>query len=109
MRYALILLSVLIILIYSGCSNNKEDFSKAEKLFLENCSACHGPDGKGKYYRGIPAAILTDKPVAEIVTQIRAGSEQHKKIKMRPMEHISDADATLIAEYLLKQKKNLMQ
>lgn len=93
----------------TGCSEAEKqfDYTQAQQLFHTHCGACHGPDGKGKYYRGIPAAVLTDKTIEGVVTQIRVGSESHKKIKMRPLEHISEEDAILIARFLLHEKTRL--
>jgi mono/diheme cytochrome c family protein len=104
MRIHLFFLTGILMLLLYGCSENQVDYRSAEKLFEVNCGSCHGPDGKGKFYRGIPAAILTDKSVDDIVMQIREGSEEHKKIKMRPMENISAENARLIAEFLLMKK-----
>ncbi len=105
MRFNVFFLTGILLLVVSGCSENKTDYSRSEKLFVEHCGSCHGPDGKGKFFRGIPATILTEKPVEQIVTQIRVGSEPHKKIKMRPLTELSNQDAKLIAEFVLMKKE----
>ena len=73
------------------------DAAKGKGLFVERCSACHGPEG-----RGAPGAMgvnLVERPVlyraADLAATVRRG-----RGKMTPLPNTSDADVKDILAHL---------
>lgn len=105
LRLTLPVIFMLVIGNLTACSNNAERMAEAEKLFVKNCSGCHGADGMGKPYREIPANLLTSKSKDQIIRQILEGSEHKQQIKMRAMKHLSPEQAEQIAEFMIHRQK----
>jgi len=68
-----LLLAAMIIVSVSGCSRDQHDhpnLTTGEQLFNYHCAECHGVQGTGNLFDGIPANILTQKSPREIITYI---------------------------------------
>lgn len=90
----------------TGCSKHDPNELDAKTLFLKYCAGCHGADGSGRFFRGAPANVTTEKSFAEIVRQIKNGTnEKHKKKKMPGFSKLTDQQVKLIASYLLKMSR----
>ncbi len=97
-----VLLAVLLSLTLVGCSEEEEAKpASGAELFNTFCAACHGPEGRGKFLRGIPANILTRKSPTEISLLIRQG-QNHPEATMPSFPQLTVAEADRITLYLLK-------
>ena len=83
-------------------------------IFANNCSSCHGPDGKGKTKMGekYNAKDYTDAKVQEELKDeaaIKAIKEGYKdkegKQVMKPSEGLSDDEIKGLVAYMRKFKK----
>ena len=87
----------------------------AKELWEENCTKCHGADGKGKTKMAEKLAMtldLTDakaqdKKDEEVIKVIREGvrDKDTGKKRMKPFEDLSDADVKLLVGYFRSLKK----
>ncbi len=106
MRIQPFLVSSLLILI--GCSQEESGPRSGVELFNSYCAACHGPEGRGKFLRGIPANILTHKSPVELSQLIRRG-QSHPEATMPNFPQLSVAEADRITQYLLKLQDDFVQ
>jgi mono/diheme cytochrome c family protein len=97
-----LLFAVWLSLTQPGCSEEEEPKpTSGAELFNTFCVACHGPEGRGKFLRGIPANILTRKSPAEISLLIRQG-QKHQEATMPSFPQLTQEEADLITLYLFK-------
>ena len=65
------------VLSLSGKSSDQAAAGRGQKIFAEQCVACHGPDGKGKQEQGAPdltdAIWLYGDSKPAIVESVRTG------------------------------------
>jgi len=84
----------------------------SEELFMRNCSACHGKDGKGNTPAGkkIGAKDLTISKTtpAEILKQINEGKKDNKGVVKMPAfgGKIPDNEIQTLADFILGLRKN---
>jgi cytochrome c len=83
-------------------------FADAEMLRKHNCVACHHNERKmvGPSYKDIAAKYSADATAAEkLAAKIReGGSGVWGQMPMPPQPHVSDADASTLAKYVLTIK-----
>lgn len=63
----------MVVVSISGCSRDHHDhpnLTTGEQLFNFHCAECHGVQGTGNLFEGIPANILTQKSDQEIINYI---------------------------------------
>jgi mono/diheme cytochrome c family protein len=96
-----LLFAVWLSLALVGCGEEEAKPITGAELFTAYCVACHGPEGRGKFLRGIPANILTRKSPAEISLLIRQG-QKHPEAAMPSFPQLSVEEADLISGYLFK-------
>ena len=87
-----------------------------EKVYLDNCAACHQPDGKGLAGAFPPLAKsdwIAGKTPAEVATTVLKGLEGEVVVNgvtynnvMPPQSGIDDADIAAIVTYVLNQWGN---
>ena len=105
-----LLLAALIVLCVSGCSRDQHDHPNlitGEQLFYYHCAECHGVQGTGNLFDGIPANILTQKSSQEITTYITTdtGNERQMPVfRAMPAE-----EAKVITDHLLTLQKTYDQ
>ena len=86
-----------------GCSRDHHDHPNlitGAELYTFHCAECHGEEGTGKLFDGIPASILTQKNPQEIITYLTAETNHDRKMpvfKTMPTE-----EARLITNHLLQ-------
>jgi mono/diheme cytochrome c family protein len=97
------LLLVLICLLgaLSGCTRTEPEMD-GKALYEKYCARCHKSTGKGNFLLGVPPNKNTQLSYWEIKNKIRNGSGKHSK--MPTFKHLSDAQAGLIANYLMSLK-----
>lgn len=69
-----------------------------EAMFHTYCDGCHGEEGEGRLFRGVPSnrdTILRGKDVAKLLME---GLPGHPK--MKPFPKLDRHEATQIARYL---------
>lgn len=92
------LLSVLILIIMSGCSANAADAPKdGPGLFEQKCSACHGSDLKGA--TAGPAVLnMKEKYTEDELIKLMTDGKG-----MMPGKLLSETENKLVAQWLLEQ------
>ena len=109
MRICAILLAVSQLFTLVGCSEEEEVRpSRGAELFNTFCAACHGPEGRGKFLRGIPANILSKKSPAEISQLIRRGLK-HPEATMPSFPQLTVEEADMVTLYLFKLRDDFNQ
>jgi cytochrome c553 len=96
----------MVVVSLSGCSGDQHDhpnLTTREQLFNYHCAECHGEQGTGKLFDGIPAIILTNKSPSEITKYITTETGQERAM---PVFSTMPADeAKIITDHLLELKK----
>ena len=96
----------MIVLSVFGCSPDHHDhpnLTTGEQLFNYHCAECHGVQGTGSLFDGIPANILTIKNPEEIITYITTETGHEREM---PVFSTMPADeAKVIAEHLFRLKE----
>src|SRR5690606_20288088 len=92
------------------------DPAAGEAPYLQNCAACHQPDGKGLAGAFPPLAAsdwLAGKSPAEVASTVLSGLEGEIVVNgvtynslMPAQSHISDADIAAITTYVLNSWGN---
>jgi cytochrome c6 len=85
----------------------------AKALYEQDCTKCHGADGKGATKMGLKIGCkdYTDAKVQEVLSDAKAlkaikeGLKDGDKILMKPSEGISDEDAKGLVAYMRTFKK----
>jgi mono/diheme cytochrome c family protein len=95
------LLFAVVLSMLAGCGEEETKPTSGAELFNLYCTGCHGPEGRGKFLRGIPANILTRKSPAEISLLIRQG-QKHPEATMPSFPQLSQEEADVITIYLFK-------
>jgi len=102
-----LLLSAMVALSVFGCSQDQHDhpnLTTGEELFNYHCADCHGVQGTGSLFDGMPANILTQKSPEEISTYIttETGHEREMPVfKTMPAE-----EAKAITDHLFTLKNS---
>ena len=98
---SLLLLFMMVMSISSGCSQDQHDhpnLTTGEQLFNYHCAECHGVQGTGKLFDGIPANILTIKSPEEITTYITTETGHEREM---PAFSTWPADEAMVITYHL--------
>lgn len=98
--WAIVAISVL------GCSRDQHDhpnLTTGEELFNVHCVECHGVQGTGKLFEGIPANILTSKNPQEIAEYITIGTKQNREMPV--FSSMPAEEAKAITEHLFRLKE----
>ena len=104
MRLLTGILTILVLVLLYGCSEEKSQPKTGRELYEYYCAACHGESGAGQFLRGIPPLIQNKflKTLPLTPSQVKhkiQGSEQPGR-KMPSFTNISDNEARLIAHYI---------
>ncbi|MDR4487678.1 MAG: cytochrome c [Nitrospirales bacterium] len=97
---------VLIVMSLSGCSRDQHDhpdLTTGEQLFAFHCAECHGVQGSGKLFDGIPANILTKKTPDEIMTYLTTETSPDRKMPV--FRTMPAEEAKVITDHLLTLQK----
>ncbi|MDH5701014.1 MAG: cytochrome c [Nitrospirota bacterium] len=100
------LLWTMVVVSLSGCSRDQHDhpnLTTGEQLFNYHCAECHGVQGTGNLFNGIPANILTQKSHQEIVAYITTGTGQEREMPVFSAMPI--AEAKVITDHLFTLQK----
>jgi cytochrome c6 len=108
MKNILLLISVLAL---AGTMTVRAADAKAN--YEEQCTKCHGADGKGETKMGkkMGAKDYTDAKVqAEMkddkaIKAVKEGLKEGDKVIMKPAEGLSDADIKALVDYMRTFKK----
>jgi cytochrome c553 len=101
-----LLLWTMIVVSLSGCSRDQHDhpnLTTGEQLFNYHCAECHGVQGTGNLFDGIPANILTQKSHQEITTYITTGTGQEREMPV--FSAMPAAEAKVITDHLFTLQK----
>jgi len=101
-----LLLAAMIVVGLSGCSRDRHDhpdLTTGEQLFNYHCAECHGVQGTGSLFDGIPANILTQKSPHEIITYIITDTGPERKMPV--FSSMPAAEAKIITGYLFMLQK----
>jgi mono/diheme cytochrome c family protein len=82
-------------------------------VYTKKCASCHGPDGSGNTKMGkkLKCRDLTDAAVqakltdAAIAKAIKEGVSEDGKVRMKPVEGLSDAEISEVTAYVRTLKK----
>jgi len=102
-----LLLWAMVVVSLSGCSQDQHDhpnLTTGEQLFNYHCAECHGVQGTGKLFDGIPANILTKKNHQEITQYITTETGHERDMPVFSTMPIDEAKH--ITDHLLTLKKN---
>jgi mono/diheme cytochrome c family protein len=102
-----LLLWAVVVLSLSGCSQDQHDhptLTTGEQLFNYHCAECHGMQGTGNLFEGIPANILTQKSHQEIINYIT--TETGHKRDMPVFTTMPLDEAKVITDHLITLKKS---
>ncbi len=85
----------------------------AKETWEKTCVKCHGADGKGdtKLGKKVEVKDFTDAKYQgtftdeKAVTAIKEGLKDGEKVKMKPLEGATDADAKALVAYVRAFKK----
>ena len=103
---SLLLLGAMMAVCLTGCSRDQHDHPKlttGEQLFNYHCAECHGMQGTGKLFDGIPANILSKKSPEEISRYI---TTETGYIREMPVFSTMPADeAKAITDHLFTLQK----
>jgi mono/diheme cytochrome c family protein len=97
----------IVVVSLSGCSQDQHDHPNlitGEQLFNYHCAECHGVQGTGKLFDGIPANILTQKSHQEIINYITTETGHEKEMPVFTTMPIDEAKA--ITDHLLALKES---
>ena len=101
-----LLIGGMIVGCLTGCSQDQHDHPNlitGKQLFNFHCAECHGVQGTGKLFDGIPANILTKKSPEEIITYI---TTETGYIREMPVFSTMPADeARAITDHLFTLQK----
>lgn len=106
MRPFLLIMAMMILSVF-GCSrdqHNHPTLTTGEQLFNYHCGECHGVQGSGSLFDGIPANILTQKRPHEIITYITTETGQERKMPV--FSTMPAAEAKAITDHLLTLQTN---
>lgn len=85
-----------------GCSRDHHDhpdLTTGPELYTYHCAECHGEEGSGKLFDGIPANIFTKKNPQEIMTYLTTETNHNREM---PVFKTMPADeARLITDHLM--------
>ena len=98
-----LLIGACIVVGVSGCSRDNHDhpdLTTGEQLFNHHCAACHGEDGTGRLFDGLPANILTQKSPSEIMSYIITLA--HHERQMPLFTSMPPVEAQLITQHLIQ-------
>jgi cytochrome c553 len=105
-----LLVGTLLAMSMLGCSRDQHDhphLTTGEQLFTYHCAECHGMQGTGSLFDGIPANILTQKSPEQIVTYITTATGQKREM---PVFSAMPADeAKVITDHLIALQKTYGQ
>jgi mono/diheme cytochrome c family protein len=96
----------MVVVSLSGCSRDQHDhpnLTTGEQLFNYHCAECHGVQGTGKLFDGIPANILTQKSPQEITQYITTETGHERDMPVFSTMQTDEAKA--ITDHLLELKK----
>ena len=102
-----LLLWAVVVVSLSGCSQDQHDhptLTTGEQLFNYHCAECHGMQGTGNLFEGIPANILTQKSHQEIIHYIT--TETGHKRDMPVFTTMPLDEAKVITDHLITLKKS---
>lgn len=102
---AFLVLSMMVMSV-SGCSQDQHDhpnLTTGEQLFNYHCADCHGVQGTGNLFDGIPANILTQKSPEEISTYITTETGHEREMPVFTTMQAEEAKA--ITDHLFTLKK----
>jgi len=88
---------------FSGCSRDHHDHPNlltGAELYTFHCAECHGEDGTGILFDGMPANILTKKNPQEIIAYLTAETNHDRKMPV--FTTMPAEEARLITNHLLK-------
>ena len=71
--------------------------SRGAALYLNSCSACHGPNGEGKSGPKLAGTSLTADQIAAVLTK---GAEGKKAPHGKPVAGLTADQATAVAAYV---------
>jgi mono/diheme cytochrome c family protein len=100
MRRTALSIALAIVLVFAFVAPTMAD-SEGKALYVAKCAMCHGQDGvpkkmgEGSKAFGSPE-FKTSATAGSIVSDIRDG-----KGKMKPIKNVTEAQAGLIATYIL--------
>jgi len=101
-----LLLWATIVVSVSGCSRDQHDhpdLTTGEQLFNYHCAECHGVQGTGNLFDGIPANILTQKNHQGIITYITTDTGHERKMPV--FSTMPAEEAKIITDHLLTLQK----
>ena len=103
---SLLLWGMMVVSLF-GCSRDQHDhpnLTTGEQLFNYHCAECHGVQGTGKLFDGMPANILTKKSPEEITNYVTTETGHEREM---PVFSTMPADeAKAITNHLLKLKES---
>lgn len=105
-----LLLWTMMVVSFSGCSRDQHDhpnLTTGEQLFKYHCAECHGVQGTGNLFDGIPANILTKKSPEDITTYITTDTGHGRKMPVFPT--MSADEANVITDHLITLQKTYDQ
>jgi len=106
-RMKTFLLMGMMVMSVSGCSQDQHDhpnLTTGEQLFNYHCAECHGVQGTGNLFDGIPANILTQKSPEEISTYIT--TETGHEREMPAFSSMPADEAKAITDHLFTLKNS---
>ena len=101
-----LLLSIMVVMSVFGCSQDQHDhpnLATGEQLFNFHCAECHGVQGTGKLFNGIPANILTNKSPREIALYITTDTGQEREMPV--FTAMPPDEAKAITDHLFSLKR----
>ena len=102
-----LLLGTMIVAFLVGCSQDQHDhpnLTTGEQLFNYHCADCHGVQGTGSLFDGMPANILTIKSPQEIINYITSETGHEREM---PVFRTMPADeAQAITDHLFTLKNS---
>jgi mono/diheme cytochrome c family protein len=102
-----LLLWAMVLMSLSGCSQDQHDhpnLTTGEQQFNYHCAECHGVQGTGKLFDGIPANILTQKSHQEIINYITTETGHERDMPVFTAMPLDEAKA--ITDHLLTLKES---
>jgi len=100
-----LLLWAMIVVILSGCSQDQHDhpnLTTGEQLFNYHCADCHGVQGTGSLFDGMPANILTIKSPREIINYITSETGHEREMPVFKAMPAEEAQAITDHLFILK-------
>jgi mono/diheme cytochrome c family protein len=96
-------------LLMAGCEKPPVEDADGKTLYTHYCAGCHGERGKGRFLRGIPANILTEKDDVQLLQVIHDGVMEKPNNPMPPAPHLTEVEAGKIVEHLYRLKREFEQ